>query len=256
MHHLDLSYPDAERLPLVEQLHGHEIADPYRWLEDADHAADPAVAGGPGRALAEPRDHAARPVPVPHPGRRPCPASVRSPRRSGAADRCFVAPPHRPAGTPGPVRRRRRSCSIRRRSTPPAGPLSTAGSPRPTGPCWPSRSRAAAASSPSCTCSTSTPASWSTARSTAAATPRSPGCPTASPSTTCASARSCCRELGRVADEPVLADRSVVRAGAQCRRPLADHLRRSWRRERSVARGSSSAVGQPHPCSVASTRSP
>ncbi|MEO8106746.1 MAG: prolyl oligopeptidase family serine peptidase [Actinomycetes bacterium] len=30
------SYPTAERLPLVETLHGHEVADPYRWLEDAD----------------------------------------------------------------------------------------------------------------------------------------------------------------------------------------------------------------------------
>ncbi|WP_063627920.1 prolyl oligopeptidase family serine peptidase [Actinospica robiniae] len=28
------SYPDAERLDLVEELHGHRIADPYRWLED------------------------------------------------------------------------------------------------------------------------------------------------------------------------------------------------------------------------------
>jgi prolyl oligopeptidase len=27
-------YPDAERLDLVEDLHGHRIADPYRWLED------------------------------------------------------------------------------------------------------------------------------------------------------------------------------------------------------------------------------
>ena len=27
-------YPPAERLDLVERLHGHEIADPYRWLED------------------------------------------------------------------------------------------------------------------------------------------------------------------------------------------------------------------------------
>ncbi|HET9170454.1 MAG TPA: prolyl oligopeptidase family serine peptidase [Actinospica sp.] len=29
------SYPAAERLDLVEDLHGHRIADPYRWLEDA-----------------------------------------------------------------------------------------------------------------------------------------------------------------------------------------------------------------------------
>jgi prolyl oligopeptidase len=27
-------YPDAERLDLVENLHGHAVADPYRWLED------------------------------------------------------------------------------------------------------------------------------------------------------------------------------------------------------------------------------
>ena len=31
-------YPEAERLPLVEQLYGHDVADPYRWLEDT---ADP-----------------------------------------------------------------------------------------------------------------------------------------------------------------------------------------------------------------------
>lgn len=28
------SYPDAERLDLVEDLFGHRVADPYRWLED------------------------------------------------------------------------------------------------------------------------------------------------------------------------------------------------------------------------------
>ena len=32
------SYPQAERLDLVEVLHGHPVPDPYRWLEDA---ADP-----------------------------------------------------------------------------------------------------------------------------------------------------------------------------------------------------------------------
>lgn len=32
---LELSYPDAERRPLVDYLHGHAVPDPYRWLEDA-----------------------------------------------------------------------------------------------------------------------------------------------------------------------------------------------------------------------------
>jgi prolyl oligopeptidase len=30
------AYPDAERLDLVEDLHGHPVADTYRWLEDPD----------------------------------------------------------------------------------------------------------------------------------------------------------------------------------------------------------------------------
>ena len=29
------SYPDAPRQELVETIHGHQVADPYRWLEDA-----------------------------------------------------------------------------------------------------------------------------------------------------------------------------------------------------------------------------
>jgi prolyl oligopeptidase len=29
-------YPEAERLDLVDEIHGHQIADPYRWLEDLD----------------------------------------------------------------------------------------------------------------------------------------------------------------------------------------------------------------------------
>jgi prolyl oligopeptidase len=31
-----MRYPEAPRLDLVDDLHGHRIADPYRWLEDAD----------------------------------------------------------------------------------------------------------------------------------------------------------------------------------------------------------------------------
>jgi len=29
-----MRYPETPRLPLVEDLHGHAVADPYRWLED------------------------------------------------------------------------------------------------------------------------------------------------------------------------------------------------------------------------------
>ena len=36
-----MRYPEAPRLDLVEDLHGHRVADPYRWLEDA---ADPRTA--------------------------------------------------------------------------------------------------------------------------------------------------------------------------------------------------------------------
>lgn len=33
-----LRYPTADRDDIVEDLHGHQVADPYRWLEDP---ADP-----------------------------------------------------------------------------------------------------------------------------------------------------------------------------------------------------------------------
>src|SRR5512132_425055 len=31
---MERAYPEAERLDLVEEISGHRIADPYRWLED------------------------------------------------------------------------------------------------------------------------------------------------------------------------------------------------------------------------------
>ena len=56
-----MSYPPAPRLPIVEQLFGHSIDDPYRWLEDPndpqtvawsaaqDALARPALDAMPGR---------------------------------------------------------------------------------------------------------------------------------------------------------------------------------------------------------------
>src|ERR1700737_4558219 len=64
-----MRYPEAHRLDLVETIHGHRIADPYRWLEHAD-AADTTAwsaaqdelvaawsAGGPGRDRLRSRLH-------------------------------------------------------------------------------------------------------------------------------------------------------------------------------------------------------
>lgn len=34
--HSTAAYPAARRLDLVEQIHGRDIADPYRWLENAE----------------------------------------------------------------------------------------------------------------------------------------------------------------------------------------------------------------------------
>ncbi|HST64564.1 MAG TPA: hypothetical protein VLM05_05190, partial [Mycobacteriales bacterium] len=54
-------YPPAERLDLVERLHGLELADPYRWLEDP---ADPRTV-----AWSEAQDALARPALDALPGR-------------------------------------------------------------------------------------------------------------------------------------------------------------------------------------------
>ena len=48
------SYPPAPRQDIVENLHGHLVSDPYRWLEDAE---DPAT-----RAWSKAQDELARPL--------------------------------------------------------------------------------------------------------------------------------------------------------------------------------------------------
>src|SRR5260370_41099784 len=34
----EFGYPEARRLDLTEDVLGHQVSDPYRWLEDADSA--------------------------------------------------------------------------------------------------------------------------------------------------------------------------------------------------------------------------
>ncbi|MDQ1517196.1 MAG: prolyl oligopeptidase, partial [Actinomycetota bacterium] len=48
-----MNYPAAPRQDIVEDLHGHDVADPYRWLEDAD---DPAT-----RSWSKAQDELTRP---------------------------------------------------------------------------------------------------------------------------------------------------------------------------------------------------
>jgi prolyl oligopeptidase len=55
------AYPPAPRHDIVEEIHGHLVADPYRWLEDAD---DPAT-----RAWSKAQDELCRPFLEQLPGR-------------------------------------------------------------------------------------------------------------------------------------------------------------------------------------------
>src|SRR5260370_37211642 len=34
----EMSYPEARRLDLTEDIFGHQVSDPYRWMEGADSA--------------------------------------------------------------------------------------------------------------------------------------------------------------------------------------------------------------------------
>jgi prolyl oligopeptidase len=53
------TYPPAPRLDLVEDLHGHAVADPYRWLEDAESEQTEAWSRAQDALFAEASDDAA-----------------------------------------------------------------------------------------------------------------------------------------------------------------------------------------------------
>jgi prolyl oligopeptidase len=50
------TYPPAARLDLVEDLHGHKVADPYRWLEDPTAEDSVAWTRAQDALLAQERD--------------------------------------------------------------------------------------------------------------------------------------------------------------------------------------------------------
>src|SRR5579859_8183860 len=53
-------YPPARRLNLVEDLFGHRVADPYRWLEDAESPEAAEWLASEGRLWAGYRDELPR----------------------------------------------------------------------------------------------------------------------------------------------------------------------------------------------------
>lgn len=48
-----VNYPDAERTPVVDVLHGVDVPDPYRWLEDVEDARTVAWSHGQAQLLAQ-----------------------------------------------------------------------------------------------------------------------------------------------------------------------------------------------------------
>jgi prolyl oligopeptidase len=74
--HPAATYPSAERLDLVETLHGHAVADPYRWLEDPD---DPRT-----REWSAAQDELAAARLGPLPGREPLAAALRDLMSAGS----------------------------------------------------------------------------------------------------------------------------------------------------------------------------
>ena len=131
-----MDYPHAERLDLVEDLHGHRVADPYRWLEDADDPRTKEWSAAQDELFARHRDgFGAGPRPLPATGSTawPGPASCHD---AGLARRAPVlhAPRSRarstPCSTPSTPTAPSASSSTRWRSTRTARPRWTPGSPR------------------------------------------------------------------------------------------------------------------------------
>ncbi len=163
-----MKYPETRRDDTVETLHGREVADPYRWLEDPDSAetADwvrrqnalsrAHLDGLPSRAWfgETMRELVGRP-------------------RAGTPDKVggrYVVTPQRRHPAAGPVVRRGHPRGARRRR---ASCCSTPTRSARTGPRrWPATTRARTA------------AGWPTSSATAAATGARCGCSTSSPATT------------------------------------------------------------------------
>ena len=101
-------YPHAPRLDLVEHLHGFDVADPYRWLEDPDDPATKqwsAVAGRAARGRSRAVGGAGR---APHADRRAA-RRGRGVRADLAGRAAVLHAPHRRAGARrAPHRRPRR----------------------------------------------------------------------------------------------------------------------------------------------------
>ena len=185
--------PRARRLPLVEQIHGRTVADPYRWLEDPatprrvawSGAQDALARADPGRVI-----RAGRRSPS---GCGDCCGPARRARRCPRCGSDFgsgAAPEQQhpvvvvgALDDPANFRTLARSAADRPVRHDHAGRLGAlAGRPA----ARVSALQPEATRSRRCRCWTSRPEASSTARSTAPATPPSPGCPTGAASTTCA----------------------------------------------------------------------